>query len=624
MSQPPGTRRGALRILCIEDHPLDRQILARQLGQSRVWDDLTFDVHYATTLGEAVMNARAYEPDICIVDLYLPDSQGIETIHALRRVLPRCAIVVVTADDDTAMLRHAVYANVQGYLVKGEYTATALLRTLLAAWERAQLERQLAEATDQLRQSQAQYRALLEFLPDAVIMTDATGRILYLNAAAQELLGRSSGELIGEELTRWPGSTDHTSDLAIPQRDGRLRYAVMRMQRAIVSGQEVTIYFLHDVTERRRREQEQLERQRTDVLGMLASGIAHDINNLLSPIMLGVQTLLRTASDERTRKVLGMIEQSAKRGAELVRQVLSFARSQDIRREPIRPAEVLQEVASIFRPVLPSTIELVVNQPAPDIPPVIADRAQVVQALSNLVSNAADELHKRGGTITLAAYRAMPEDPRLTTRGLGDGSYVVFEVADTGGGIPEEIRSTLFEPFVTTKPDHPGLGLYTVLTIVKRHRGTIDVESNSAGTRVSLFFPIGQEHPVGQTAVLVASPSATVRNLVAAALEDAGYTVLEAASPAEALATFIGNASRVDIVLADDTDSIPFPLDKLRAMKELKPELGIILLCSLLERQSLAELEEKVVTAFLAKPFSDTMLLETLGRVRRGSLPATA
>ncbi|GIV56457.1 MAG: hypothetical protein KatS3mg040_1225 [Candidatus Kapaibacterium sp.] len=292
--------------------------------------------------------------------------------------------------------------------------------------------------------------------------------------------------------------------------------------------------------------------------------------------------------------------------------------------EPIRPAEVLQEVASTFRPVLPSTIELVVNQPAPDIPPVIADRAQVVQALSNLVSNAADELHKRGGTITLAAYRAMPEDPRLTTRGLGDGSYVVLEVADTGGGIPEEIRSTLFEPFVTTKPDHPGLGLYTVLTIVKRHRGTIDVESNPAGTRVSLFFPIGQEHPVGQTAVLIASPSATVRNLVAATLEDAGYTVLEAASPAEALATFIGNASRVDIVLADDTDSIPFPLDKLRAMKELKPELGIILLCSLLERQSLAELEEKVVTAFLAKPFSDTMLLETLGRVRRGSLPATA
>jgi len=133
------------------------------------------------------------------------------------------------------------------------------------------LERHLAEATDQLRQSQAQYRALLEFLPDAVIMTDATGRILYLNAAAQELLGRSSGELIGEELTRWPKSTDHTTDLAIPQRDGRLRYAVMRMQRAIVSGQEVMIYFLHDVTERRRREQAQLARQRTDVLGMLAS-----------------------------------------------------------------------------------------------------------------------------------------------------------------------------------------------------------------------------------------------------------------------------------------------------------------------------------------------------------------
>lgn len=163
-----------------------------------------------------------------------------------------------------------------------------------------------------------------------------------------------------------------------------------------------------------------------------------------------------------------------------------------------------------------------------------------------------------------------------------------------------------------------------MLTIVKRHRGTIDIESNPAGTRVSLFFPIGQEHPVGQTAVLVASPSATVRNLVAATLEDAGYTVLEATSPAEALATFVGNASSIDIVLADDADSVPFPLDKLRAMKELKPELRIILLCSLLERQSLAELEETVVTAFLAKPFTDTMLLETLGRMRHGSSTAPA
>lgn len=624
MSQHPGTPGRTLRILCIEDHPLDRQILSRQLKRSGVWDDLAFDVHFASTLGEAVMNARTREPDICIVDLYLPDSHGIETLHAIRRILPHCAIVVVTADDDTAMLRNAIYANVQGYLVKGEYTAPALLRTLLAAWERAQLERQLAETTDQLRQAQAQYRALLEFLPDAVIMTDATGRILYLNAAAQELLGRSSGELIGEELTRPFGSTDYTTDLAIPQRDGRLRYAVMRMQRAIVSGKDVTIYFLHDVTERRRREQQQLDRQRNDVLGMLASGIAHDINNLLSPIMLGVQTLQRTASDERIRKVLSMIEQSAKRGAELVRQVLSYARSQDLHREPIRPADLIQELLRSFRPLLPPRIELAVNEPEPDVPPFVADRTQVFQALSNLVSNAADELHERGGTITVTAYCAKPDDPRLSAKGLGQGAYVVFEIADTGGGIPEENRSRIFEPFITTKPNRPGLGLYTVLTIVKRHRGTIDIESSADGTRVSLFFPVGQDHTVGQTAVLVASPSVTMRHLVIATLEAAGYTALEAASPAEALATFIANANNIDIVLADDSDNVPFPLEKLRAMKELKPELRIIFVCSLLERQSLAELEDKVVTAFLAKPFTDTMLLETLGIVQHGSHTATA
>ncbi len=617
MSSQQSTSQRVLRILCIEDHPLDRQILARQLIQPSFFEDVLLDVHFATTLGEAVMLVREHAPDVCLVDLYLPDSHGIETLHSLRRILPHCAIVVVTATDDASMLRHAIYANIQGYLVKGEYSATALLRTIVAAWERAQLERQLAEITEQLKQSHAQYRTLLEFLPDAVIMTDLSGRILYLNGAAQELLGRSTGELIGEELAHPQISTDYTSDVAIPQRNGRLRYATLRTQRAIVSGQDVLIYFLHDVTQRRRHENEHLVRQRNDVLGMIASGIAHDINNLLSPIMLGVQTLLRTASDERTRNVLTMIEQSAKRGAELVRQVLSFSRSIDTNYELIHPADIIEEIERYYRRMFPPTVELVTRLSPNHVPLVVADRGQLIQALECLVSNAADALDDKGGAISVAAYPAPADDPRLTAKGLGGYSYVVFEVSDTGHGIPEHIYSTMFEPFVTTKPNRPGLGLFTVRTIVKRHRGAIDVESNQNGTRVSLFFPTNHIHDSHHAGVLVVTPSATLRHLITATLEAASYRVFQSQSPAEALTTFLSAANSVDIVLVDHSENSPIPQEKLRAMKDLKPELQIILLCGLLERETLAALEGNVVSAFLAKPITERVLLETIASLHQ-------
>ncbi len=305
-----------------------------------------------------------------------------------------------------------------------------------------------------------------------------------------------------------------------------MRYAALRTQRAIVSGQDVLIYFLHDVTQRRRQENEHIERQRNDVLGMIASGIAHDINNLLSPIMLGVQTLLRTASDERTRNVLAMIEHSAKRGAEFVRQVLSFSRSIDTNYELVHPADILEDMERYYRRMFPPTVELVTRHSPNHIPPIIADRDQLMQALGCLVSNAADALDDTGGTVSVAVYAAPVDDPRLTAKGLGGNSYVVFEVSDTGHGIPEDIRPTMFEPFVTTKPNRPGLGLFTVRTIVKRHRGAIDVESNQNGTRVSLFFPTNHIHDPHHAGVLVVTPSATLRHLITATLEAASYRVL--------------------------------------------------------------------------------------------------
>lgn len=626
MSHQPNSQRTAIHILCIEDHLLDREILRRQFDDRTHWGDLTPHVYFAASLGEAVFIAQREHIDVCIVDLVLPDSVGVETLHALRRVVPDAAIVVVTGDSDLQTLRQSVYANVHGYLVKGEYTPGALVRSVLAAWERSKLERRLAEATNELHRAQAQYRALLEYLPDAVIMTDVHGRILYLNPAAHVLLGRSSGELIGEELAQLNSISETTQDVVLPHPDGRLRYAVVRTQRAIIDNREVMIYFLHDITERRMMEHQLLDRQRTELLGILASGIAHDINNLLAPIMLGVQTLLRTTEEERPRRVLTMIEQSARRGAELVRQVLSFARAQDERREQIIPYELVAEVLRSIHSIVPPTVTIDTSNVDVTAPVFYADRSQVVQVLSNLIANALDALGERGGTLRIACYRTTSNDSRLSSKGIADTAYIAFDVCDDGPGIPEEIRPRIFDPFFTTRPYATGLGLYTVLTIVKRHQGTIHVDSTvGKGTCISVFIPLAESTHPRRGTVLIISPSATLRNLVRATLDSVGLGVVEAHSSSDAIGVFIRASDSVTVVIADDDEHDPIDPEKLRTLKELKPGVHIVVLCSMIVQHSLATLEGSVIDLFLPKPCTEQMLLDAIAvaiGVTRPAAPA--
>ncbi|MCS6999971.1 MAG: response regulator [Bacteroidota bacterium] len=608
-----GEHTTTLHILCIEDHPLDRELISRQLQRDDIWGELRFALSFAGTLGEAVMLAQTTTVDVCLADLVLPDSRGIETVHVLRRVLPTAAIVVITADTDPLTLRQAVYANVQGYLVKGEYASGALARTIIAAWERARLEQRLAETSDKLRRLQEQYRALLEFLPDGVIMTDSHARILYLNPAAQELLGRSSGELLGEELVGLPSSIEQPIEVVIAHRAGKLRSALVHCQHAAVDGQAVVFYFLRDITEQRTYEQQRRHRERIELLGMLASGVAHDINNLLSPIMLGVQTLLRGANDDRQRRVLTMIEESARRGAELIRQVLSYARAQDTQRQLIAPYDVIAEEEPYWHSLLPASITLDVRGVDRLAPAFYGDRLQVKQALTHLVTNAKEAIGNAPGTIRIAAYATSRNDPRLASKGIADDSFVVFDVSDTGCGIPEDLRHRIFEPFFTTKSGASGLGLYTVLTIVKRHHGVIHVDSRvGEGTTVSIFFPLVEDSTEHRGVVLLLIPSATMRQLVRSTLEAEGFRILEASSPAEVLSVFVAASSSVEIVIADDDPSVPGCLEKLGAIRQLKPSVRIVLLCSLLAQGALRQLEGNVVDRFIAKPFTDQMLLDAV------------
>ena len=258
------------------------------------------------------------------------------------------------------------------------------------------------------------------------------------------------------------------------------------------------------MTERRQLEQQFYRAQRLESIGTLAGGIAHDLNNVLTPIMLANEILLDRATDDDTRDLLGQIGDSARRGAEMVGQVLSFARGQEGRRGEVPVQPLVDGVARIARDTLPKNIEIV-TRVAPAVPAVVGDATQFQQVLLNLCVNARDAMPE-GGHLTIAADTlALPAVGEPLLGDMAAGAYVVLQVEDTGEGIPQDAIERIFDPFFTTKAPGKGtgLGLSTSLTIVRKHGGQIRVYSEPGrGTRFRVYLPAhGATPPAAMPAV---------------------------------------------------------------------------------------------------------------------------
>lgn len=250
-----------------------------------------------------------------------------------------------------------------------------------------------------------------------------------------------------------------------------------------------------DVTEKRKIEEQLFRAQRMESIGTLTGGIAHDLNNVLSPIAMSVEMLRLKYVDEESRGWLKILQQSAERGASMVQQVLSFARGNEGKRIEIQPRHLLVELVKVLRETFPKSIDVQFNLPR-DLWTVTADPTQLHQVLMNLSVNARDAM-PQGGLLKLTAtnhfvdenYVRMNHDAQI-------GEFVRIEVSDTGTGIDSEILDRIFEPFFTTKPtgEGTGLGLSTTLTIVKSHGGFLVVESEIGnGTRMAVYLPASFE-----------------------------------------------------------------------------------------------------------------------------------
>jgi PAS domain S-box-containing protein len=502
-------------------------------------------------------------------------------------------------------------------------------------------------ARQQLRESEERFRLLSKATNDAIWDWDLVTDLIWWNDGFTTLFGFTRDE-IEPTIVSWTGRI-HPEDLqgvtaavdrAIARGDaswsGEYRFRRKDGSYAYVldrgyilrepDGRAVRmIGGMTDLTERRQLEQQYLRAQRLESIGTLAGGIAHDLNNVLAPVLMSIGLLQMDERDPERREILSTIEQSAKRGAEMVRQVLSFARGLEGRRIEIHLSHLLRDVMRITNDTFPKNIR-VEAQMAPDLWPLLADPTQLHQVLLNLCVNARDAM-PNGGRLTIRAtnmrvdehYAAMNIEARV-------GPHLQIDVEDTGAGIAAEHLDKVFDPFFTTKDlgKGTGLGLSTSLAIVKSHGGFIRVTTEpgqgscfrvflpaqAAGTAVDSAVAADAALPRGHgETVLVVDDEAAVRQITKQTLESFGYDVVVAADGSEAVSIYVQNQDRIALVLTDMMMPIMDGPATIRVLRRLNPGVRVIGASGVAVGDGPAPVPDTGIRHFLPKPYTaDTLL----------------
>ena len=501
-------------------------------------------------------------------------------------------------------------------------------------------ERKLAE--HRIRQ-QAE---LLDKTRDAVIVCDLNYDILFWNRGAEKIYGLSVEEVLGRSIVDvlLAGNVQELETIRAEfepleklnhvakrkAKDGRqltidARWTLVRNE---LGQPDYILITQTDISQQKQAEDHLLRVQRMESIGTLAGGIAHDLNNTLSPVLMGVEMLEgnETLTDE-DRKWLTLIRDNSERAADLVKQVLTFARGSEGSVVPMQLRHVAKELLQVLRETLPKSI-LLKQQIEPDLWIMKADPTQMHQVLMNLSLNASDAMPD-GGTLSISLTNEMVDDGyhRMNSE-IAPGRYILVEVEDTGHGMSNETIERIFDPFFTTKEigKGTGLGLSTVLNIVEGHGGILSVESSvGRGTKFSIFFPaIALQEPStvsdeGQTSsdgdgrlILIVDDEADVREIIRAALEKAGYRTLEAPDGADGLGTFADHKDEIAAVITDASMPLLDGVVLSRAIRKIAPETKIIAMSGLLSSSQISQLEAVGVDAFLTKPFTAKKLLACL------------
>jgi hypothetical protein len=367
-----------------------------------------------------------------------------------------------------------------------------------------------------------------------------------------------------------------------------------------------------------------------EAIGTLAGGVAHDLNNVLAPIMMACELLKPDERDKDQPRLLEIIRVSTKRGAGLVKQILSFARGLDSQRVELQPARLIEELQHILRETFPKSIRFQ-TELAPNLWTLAADAIQIDQVLLNLCINARDAM-PNGGTLTITAQNVtLGEDCPALNPEAKPGDYVMISIADTGTGIPAEIRAKIFSPFFTTKEagKGTGLGLSTALGIVKNHAGFLNLHSETGkGSVFKVYLPASppakaadqqggkpQSHRGNGELILVVDDEASFRAITKQTLEAWGYRVITAGNGAKAITLYAQHQQECAAVLMDMVMPVTDGLAAIQTLAQMNPQVKIIAASGFIAEGAVAKAKSKAVKKFLLKPYTPARLLKAVHEV---------
>lgn len=510
---------------------------------------------------------------------------------------------------------------------------------------------QLQNEIDQRKKAEDVIReqaALLDVTKDAIIVSDLDDRILFWNKGAEQLYGWNKDEAIDKDIVSLFQDGENRS-----LRDAKRRFAEHgewqgEMSRARKNGDEIIVESRWtfvcdpngkprsilitdtDVTEKKKLEAQFLRSQRMQSVGTLAGGIAHDLNNVLGPILLSVHMLKSQPLDEPSQGVVTLIESSVLRAKAIIGQILSFARGVEGERATIQLKHLVKEFETMIKDTFPRSISIK-SKSVRNPWPVCGDLTQLYQVLMNLSVNARDAMPSGGALEIEIENTEVDEYYAKMHIDAKPGKYTVVTVTDTGTGMSRDIIDKIFDPFFTTKEigKGTGLGLSTTLGIVRSHGGFVNVYSEvGKGSRFKVYLPASElDHSEQQVKsetklprgegemILVVDDEEPIRQTQKMILEAHGYNVMTANDGTEAITIVARGAPGINVVITDMMMPMLDGASTIRALRKLNPELKFIGVSGLMDGSKTAGFEDDTSISFLQKPFTAQALLSTLDNV---------
>jgi len=572
-----------VKVLLVDD---DEDDYVLTCGWFSEMEGARFELEWVATYEAAVEAIAHHRHDVYLLDYRLGERNGLELLR--EAVANGCSapMILLTGQGDHEVDIEAMMAGASDYLDKSQIGAPLLERSIRYAIERKQTEQKIREQA-----------ALLDVTTDAILVQDLDNTIAFWNKGAEQLYGWKAPDVLGQNVL------DLLYKKSSPQ--------VQHVQKSL------------DETGEWKGELHQVTKTGREIVVASRWTLVRDAQRKPKSILV-----VNTDITEQSQRLLSIIIKNAKRGAALVKQVLSFARGLEAKCALLQVEHLILEIEQIVIETFPKSIGIRTNI-SPSLGTVSGDATQLHQVLMNLCVNARDAM-PYGGTLSISAetlfvdenYARMHIDAKV-------GAYVVITVTDTGIGIPPEILDRIFEPFFTTKEigKGTGLGLSTVIGIIKSHGGFVHVYSEvGRGTQFKVYLPAAgvvqkpqledSQLPTGQgELILVVDDEAAVRDITQTSLQTYNYKALTASDGIEAIALYAEYQHEISLVLTDIMMPSMDGPTTIRTLRKINPQVKIIAVSGLASSDKLAATAETGVRTFLSKPYTVKELLKTIDGV---------